>query len=78
MLYYQIRLILISKHKQQNKLDAKQYVRHLKRNIVKDLLAFKSNSSEILFQFSSIVVFSNPIVESEVAFVLCSKTRHIA
>ena len=43
-----------------------------------DSLAFKINSSDILFHSSSIAVLSEPIFRWEVAFVLFSKTLHIA
>ena len=43
-----------------------------------NLHAFKTNSSDILFYSSSIAVLSKPIFGWQVAFVLFSKTLHIA
>ena len=40
-----------------------------------DLHVFKINSSNILFHSFSVAVLSDPIFESEVAFVLFSKTH---
>ena len=43
-----------------------------------DSHAFETNSLDILFHFSSITVFSEPIFGWEVTFVLFSKTSQIA
>ena len=43
-----------------------------------DLHAFKINSSDILFHSFSIAVLSEPIFGRKIAFVLFSKTPHIA
>ena len=43
-----------------------------------DLYAFKINYSDILFHSSSITILSEPIFGWEIAFILFSKTPHIA
>ena len=46
--------------------------------LLRNLHAFKINSSDILFHSLSIAVLSKPMFEWEVAFVLFSKMPHIA
>ena len=43
-----------------------------------DFPAFKINSSDTLFHSSSVAVLIEPIYEWEAAFLLFSKTPHIA